>query len=126
PEASPSPQYRNGASASTVVRYPDPDPWVTVAVWAESSNADPTEFTAVSRTRSVFPRSAAATTYDIPVAPAMLAQPFGAAHCCHWYDSVIGCVPDHEPAALVRVAPTCGVPKIDGDVIDTGAWFEPA
>jgi len=58
----------------------------TTAVCVDCADADPALFVAVTLDRNVDPLSAAATTYDRPVAPETATQlPPLPSHLNHWY-----------------------------------------
>jgi hypothetical protein len=88
---------------------------VTRADGADSACAEPSPFFAVTRTRTVLPRSADFSVYVDLFAPPMLEQlpPFGPQRR-HWYEKVIGVVPFHEPELAVSTEPTVAVPLIVG------------
>ena len=58
----------------------------TTPVWAESADAEPATFEAVTRTRTVWPWSAVTSVYELAVAVLMLAQLAPAvSQRRHWY-----------------------------------------
>ena len=75
---------------------------------------------AVTTTRTVAPTSSATVSYVVPSAPGMSAQAV-ASQRCHWYASVIGCVPVHVPASAVSVAPARSSPVTVGPSLVRGA-----
>jgi hypothetical protein len=90
---------------------------VTGPTTPELAVAEPTEFVAVTTTRSVEPTSAADAAYEEPVAPATSEQPEPVeSQRCHWYAYAIGAEPVHVPGDAVSVCPSCAVPVIDGAV----------
>src|SRR5262249_26222818 len=91
----------------------------TTAVGAESAKLAPALFVAVTPTRTVLPTSTDASVYVLPLAPMMSAQlPPLESQRRHWYENVIGCVPDQVPGFAVSVSPCLATPAIvGGDVL---------
>jgi hypothetical protein len=95
---------------------------VTTPVAADDAVALPAVFVAVTAIRNVEPTSVEVTTYDVPVAPEMLAQPPPLElQRCQTRVYVIGVVPDQVPLPDVSTEPTEALPEMVGAVVFTGA-----
>ena len=82
---------------------------LTTAVGTDVAVRVPSEFFALTTTRSVLPASTAFSVYVLSFAPPMLLQlPPSLSHLRHWYVYVIGSVPVHVPFAAVSVCPSVG------------------
>src|SRR4051812_2581356 len=88
----------------------------------EVAAAEPSALRAVTRPRSVSPRSAPRTRYDDESAPPMFAQPLPCAlQRRHWYAYEIVLALVQVPVDAVSVSPTWAVPVILGSPVLTGA-----
>jgi hypothetical protein len=106
---------------------PPPLPEATTgAVAADVADAEPTLFVAVTVVRKVNPTSAETGTYVAAIAPLSVVQlaPL-VLQRCQRYEYVMGVAPVQVPFVVVRVEPTCGVPKISGRAVLTGAVEPP-
>ena len=105
----------SGVVSATVPATP------TTGVAVLVAELDPAVFVAVSLTLIVAPRSAAASRYDDPVAPAMLAQLAAlASQRCHCSLSVGAGLPAQLPAVTVNVCPCTAEPVTTGSTWFTG------
>jgi len=104
---------------------------LTTAVGTDVALRVPSEFLALTTTRSVFPASTAFSVYVLSLAPPMLLQlPPSLSHLRHWYVYVIGSVPVHVPLFAVSVCPSVVVPEMVGGAVfvgtaDDAAWPGP-
>jgi hypothetical protein len=94
----------------------------TAAVGSESCRVVPPGPAAVRATRTVWPASAALTSYMRSVWPGIGSHaPPVASHRSHWYTNVRGPVPVQVPGSTASVSPTRGVPVTAGAAVLRGA-----
>ena len=88
-------------------------------VAAETTDAEPAAFFAVTRTRSVLPTSAEPSLYVFAVAPITFAQLAPAlSQRRHWYENDIGWKPVQTPVLATTCCSTLNFPEITGS-----AWL---
>ena len=100
---------------------PDAPELATARVGADEADAVPAGVTALTRTASAWPTSAAVGVYERAVAAVIAAQAWPAAsQRVHWYENATGLPPPHVPGSAASTLPACGPPTIAGALVRVG------